>query len=249
MALLWGLSPSVPLSDVSPSPLPQVEVSHTDGSPVGLVPIRLSNSDGFIQTLNADARGVVTFRINTPRENKPMAITVTADGDKGSEVERIQITPYTSRTESFLHMDVPNQVLSPGETLKVMLKAVTPTPNKIKKIYYMVLNKGQLLSLKYITQSDYMELQVPVTSSMIPSFRIVTYYHLGAEIVANSAWVDVTDVCEGKLKLSPQVSGPIAPGGTFKLLVETDGITSVSLAAVDTAVYALNSKNKLTPGK
>ncbi|KAG9467235.1 hypothetical protein GDO78_015376 [Eleutherodactylus coqui] len=94
-----------------------------------------------------------------------------------------------------------------------------------------------------------MVVNVVVTAKMVPSFRIVAYYYLGSEIVANSVWIDVTDVCEGKLQLRTNVADSIQPGGAFKLTIETDDKTSVALSAVDTAVYLLNSKNKLTPNK
>lgn len=45
------------------------------------------------------------------------------------------------------------------------------------------------------------------------------------------------------------VANTILPGSSFRLTMETDESTKVSLSAVDTAVYLLNSKNKLTPGK
>ena len=41
-------------------------------------------------------------------------------------------------------------------------------------------------------------LSLPVTKDMVPSFRIVAYYHVGSsEVVSDSVWVDVKDTCIG----------------------------------------------------
>ncbi|KAM4641591.1 complement C4-like isoform 2-T3 [Discoglossus pictus] len=224
------------------------EVSLADGSPPDDATVRLTGSNIKTMTLKPNKNGVAAFRINT--ENvKALDLKVMVEGLEGSEDEDLRLLPYTSATNSFLHIDVPSQVLSPGETMKFTVKVVTSNPSLVKKIYYMVLNKGQLLSFNSIAYGDFLEVQVLVTSSMVPSFRIVIYYHLGTEIVANSAWVDVEDVCEGKLILSHNVKDYIGPAESFNLDVETDGKTSVSLSVVDSAVYILNAKNKLTQDK
>lgn len=46
---------------------------------------------------------------------------------------------------------------------------------------------------------------VNVNMDMVPSFRLVAYYFTGlspkGKIVADSVWVDVKDVCKGKVQL------------------------------------------------
>ena len=45
-------------------------------------------------------------------------------------------------------------------------------------------------------------LYLRVTNDMIPSFRIVAYYHVGSsEVVSDSVWVDVKDTCMGTVKI------------------------------------------------
>ena len=40
---------------------------------------------------------------------------------------------------------------------------------------------------------------------MIPSFRLIGFYYLqNGDIIADSVWVDVEDVCEAKLKVGSQ---------------------------------------------
>ncbi|XP_075692559.1 complement C4-like isoform X2 [Rhinoderma darwinii] len=225
------------------------EVTHTDGSPAPGVKVKLLKSNVELRSSISDNNGAAVFLINTDSNQKLLEIKVTAGDDGAQQDEPLHLTPYNSKENSFLHLEIPNQILSPGESVKIAIKVVTPDPGRVKKVYYMILNKGQILDLKSIDRRDFMVVNVLVTAKMVPSFRVIAYYYLSSEIVANSVWVEITDVCEGKLQLRTNVLDSIQPGQPFQLTIETDDKTSVSLSAVDTAVYLLNSKNKLTPTK
>ncbi|KAG8541941.1 hypothetical protein GDO81_027900, partial [Engystomops pustulosus] len=225
------------------------EVTHTDGSPAPGVVVKLLQDNVELGSSRSDNNGATFFQINTNTKQKTIDLKVTAGDVGASQEELLHLISYTSKANSFLHLEFPNQILNPGESVRIAMKVLTPDPGRVKKVYYMILNKGQILDLKSINRADFMVINVHVTAKMVPSFRILAYYYLGSEIVANSAWVDVTDVCEGKLQLRTNLDDSIEPGKTFQLTIETDDVTSVSLNAVDTAVYILNSKNKLTQGK
>ncbi|XP_073454505.1 complement C4-B-like [Aquarana catesbeiana] len=226
-----------------------VEVTYTDGTLARGVPVKLLKGSTQLGSFPSDEDGKAIFQINTNANEKTLDLTIRAEGSDGRQEETIRLTPYTSKTNSFLHMEVPSQVLNPGESIKVTLKVVSPQSGSVRKIYYMVLNKGQIMEMKSIEKSEFMVFTVPVSTQLIPSFRIIAYYYLDSETVANSVWIDVSDVCEGKLQVRTDVASTILPGSSFRLTMETDESTKVSLSAVDTAVYLLNSKNKLTPGK
>ncbi|KAM3911149.1 complement C4-B-like [Leptodactylus fuscus] len=225
------------------------EVTHTDGSPAPQVMVKLFKSKVLQSSLKSDNYGVTSFQVNTDVNQKSFELKVTAGDDGGRQEELLHLSPYTSKANSYLYLDVPNQIMSPGESLKISLKVMAANPTAVKNVYYMILNKGQILELKSVAGQEFMVANVFVTPKMVPSFRIIAYYYMASEIVANSVWVDVHDVCEGKLELSTNVNDRLEPGQSFRLTIETDDKTSVSLNAVDTAVYLLNSKNKLTQGK
>ncbi|CAI9591800.1 unnamed protein product [Staurois parvus] len=165
-----------------------VEVTYTDGTLARGVPVKLLKQNTQLSSFLSDEDGKAVFQINTEAKEKSLDLTIRAEGSDGRQEERIHLTSYTSKTNSFLHMNVPSQVLSPGESIKVTLKVVTPQSGSVRRIYYM-------------------------------------------------------------LQVRTDVADSILPGTSFMLTMETDELTSVSLSAVDTAVYLLNSKNKLTPGK
>lgn len=51
--------------------------------------------------------------------------------------------------------------------------------------------KGQML----------ISMTIPVTPNMMPSFRLIAYYHPNdKEVVSDSVWVDVKDSCMGSVR-------------------------------------------------
>ncbi|MED6285492.1 hypothetical protein CHARACLAT_029864, partial [Characodon lateralis] len=86
---------------------------------------------------------------------------------------------------------------------------------------------------------------------MLPSFRIIAYYHpTDTEVVSDSVWVDVKDSCMGSLTLESARPVPsYEPRRMFSLKVTGDPGATVGLVAVDKGVYVLNNKHRLTQKK
>lgn len=72
--------------------------------------------------------------------------------------------------------------------------------------------KGQVELMGRVPSSNKI-INLRITEKMVPAFRFLAYYFIAnegrQEIVADSVWVDVMDVCEGKV-LSKQVASVIA---------------------------------------
>lgn len=71
-------------------------------------------------------------------------------------------------------------------------------------ISLQISSRGQLVSHgRYRTRGQVLiSLIVPITKDMLPSFRIVAYYHTNDnEVVSDSVWVDVKDTCMGSVSL------------------------------------------------
>lgn len=71
-----------------------------------------------------------------------------------------------------------------------------------------VVAKGQAELLGRVPSSN-KAINLKITEKMVPNFRFLAYYFVEnqgrQEIVADSVWVDVMDVCEGKV-LSKQIT-------------------------------------------
>uniref|UniRef100_A0A672Q448 Complement C4-like n=1 Tax=Sinocyclocheilus grahami TaxID=75366 RepID=A0A672Q448_SINGR len=197
--------------------------------------------------------GDVAMSFQIPPQAKNLAITVFAEG-RDQEVIRSdkKMTASATKAEehSYLSLEVEHQVLQPGEALKATLRDITPqSAAKPTLIYFMVWSKGQIVQVGRVPRTEITTVNVNVNVDMVPSFRLVAYYFTDsspkAKIVADSVWVDVKDVCKGKVRLR-QIIFQNRNCEVIDVSAEiTDPKTKVALAAVDSAVYILN-KNKLS---
>uniref|UniRef100_UPI0009B350A3 complement C3-like n=1 Tax=Monopterus albus TaxID=43700 RepID=UPI0009B350A3 len=139
-----------------------------------------------------------------------------------------------------------------GDNLKINLN-LNKQPAQDTDITYLILSRGRLVKHdRYKTRGQALiSLIVPITKDMLPSFRIVAYYHTNDnEVVSDSVWVDVKDSCMGTLRLEPSRPAPsYEPGRIFGLKVTGDPEATVGLVAVDKGVYVLNNKHRLTQKK
>lgn len=73
---------------------------------------------------------------------------------------------------------------------------------------FQILSRGQLVKHgRYQVKSEVLiSLMFPITKDMLPSFRIIAYYHQTAnEVVSDSVWVDVKDSCMGSVRHTTQM--------------------------------------------
>uniref|UniRef100_A0A3B3S7N0 Complement C3 n=1 Tax=Paramormyrops kingsleyae TaxID=1676925 RepID=A0A3B3S7N0_9TELE len=164
--------------------------------------------------------------------------------------------PYLTygNSQNYLHIGITSAELGIGDNLLVNLnlKNNAGVQDQISHFTYLVLNKGQIIRADRQEREkgqSLVILSLPIRKDMIPSFRLVVYYHLGqAEVVSDSVWVDVKDTCMGTLKVTSKKT-EYQPRNKFTLKIEGDPEAKVGLVAVDKGVYVLNSRNRLTQSK
>ncbi|XP_035993189.1 complement C3 [Fundulus heteroclitus] len=229
-----------------------VEVVNPDGSPADSVPI-LVNPGGISAVTKSN--GMARLPINTEPSLQRLEISARTNHPQVLSHRQAKATmvafPYKSPTNSLLHLSVHSAEVKLGEQMKIDLYFTKPEIEQ-KDITYMILSRGQLV--KHFRQRGnlkQMAFMVDITKEMLPSFRIVAFYHTNKnELVSDSVWVDVTDTCMGTLKL--EMTRPTAsyePRRSFNLKITGDPGATVGLVAVDKSVYALNNKNRLTQKK
>ncbi|XP_072406307.1 complement C4-B-like [Chiloscyllium punctatum] len=226
------------------------QVTYPDGSPASGIPVKLEGT----QPQNTEENGQVMLVMQSPADTDTFEIKVTAGN--GAEITEAKKTVriYQSNSKSYLHVNVPHDVLDPGSSFSADLAAVTSIGSgNVKYYYYMIISKGTILKMDRIQKTEFTKLTFPLSTTMVPAFRLVIYYYINVggktERVANSAWIDVKDVCEGKITIKSMTKEYYNPGGKANLFVETEDNGNVYLAIVDTAIYILNNKNKLTAKK
>ncbi|XP_066555897.1 complement C4 [Amia ocellicauda] len=199
-------------------------------------------------TGNQDGETVLTFKV--PKMALGLHITVIAEGSSSDITSKvITATPFHSKSKSYLSIEVPHTILGPGEAMDVTFKDITPGIDKPTYIYYVMVSKGKVIRANRVQRTDTTKVRLPFHFDMVPAFRLIAYFYTKLqEVVADSVWVDVRDVCKGQIKVTPSKE-EYRPAETMEFLIETDQAGKVALAAVDTAVYILNKQNKLTPKK
>ncbi|XP_012722401.2 complement C3 isoform X2 [Fundulus heteroclitus] len=229
------------------------EVVYPDNSPAQGVTVVVN--PGNMEEVTG-ANGVATFTVNTLESSQTLTILaqtkdpqLTAQGQASASMTA---HPYKSKSNSYLPVYVDSAEVELGKTIKVNI-FLSRQEREQKDITYLILSRGQMVKHgRYRTTGQGLfSLRLPVTKEMLPSFRIVAYYHPNSEeVVADSVWVDVKESCIGSLSLEsvrPAASYENRMG--FRLKVTGDPEATVGLVAIDTSVSHLNRKYRLTQRK
>ncbi|XP_045902911.1 complement C3-like [Micropterus dolomieu] len=230
-----------------------VEVVNPDESPAQGVEVVVN--PGQVRGSTA-ANGMARLTINTEARNDRLIITAKTSNPRILPERQATATmtalPYTTKGNNYIHIGVDTAELKLGENLKINLN-LNRQANQDHDITYLILSRGQLVkSGRYRTRGQVLiSLIVPISKEMLPSFRIIAYYHTNDnEVVSDSVWVDVKDSCMGSLKLESSRPAPsYEPRRMFGLKVTGDPGATVGLVAVDKGVYVLNNKHRLTQKK
>ncbi|XP_068583427.1 complement C3-like isoform X2 [Cebidichthys violaceus] len=230
-----------------------VEVVNPDGSPAeGL---RVVVDPEKVQAVTT-ANGIAKLTINTVANNLNLTITARTN-DPAISPERqasasMVALPYTTPGNNYIHIGVYTAELKLRDNLQINLNLKRQESHDTD-ITYLILRRGQLVKNgRYRTKGQFLiSLIFPVTKEMLPSFRIIAYYHTNSnEVVSDSVWVDVKDSCMGSLKLeSTKHKNSYEPRKMLALKVTGDPDATVGLVAVDKGVYVLNNKHRLTQKK
>ncbi|NXS50029.1 CO4A protein, partial [Balaeniceps rex] len=232
-------------------------VALIDGSPAASLPVTatvtLPGKTPMKKTEVSNKEGLIPFTFDIPGDAQMLQIMAEEGKERLESPETsIRAERYQSASRNYLSITIPHTIVAPGDTLRITLNDIHQSGSgKIDYFYYMVVAKGQAELLGRVPSSNKI-INLKITEKMVPAFRFLAYYFIAnegrQEIVADSVWVDVMDVCEGKIKVRTEQE-IYEPTDSINLLIETDHAGTVALAVVDKAVFILNKKNKLTAKK
>ncbi|XP_056225995.1 LOW QUALITY PROTEIN: complement C3-like [Seriola aureovittata] len=231
-----------------------VEVLNRDETPAKGVEVVVDPGDVLALT---DANGMARVDLNTMPQSSSLTITARTN-DPGISRERqasatMTALPYKTKSNNYIHIGVDTAELELGDNLKINFIFSRELNNQDTDVTYLILSRGQLVKHGHYRNRGQVliSLVFRITKEMLPSFRIIAYYHTNDnEVVSDSVWVDVKDSCMGSLTLEssrPAVS--YEPRWEFGLRVTGDPGATVGLVAVDKVTYFLNNKHRLTQKK
>ncbi|KAK1879949.1 Complement C3 [Dissostichus eleginoides] len=186
-----------------------VEVVNPDNTPAQGVPVVVQ--PGYVNGITAN-NGMARLTINT--RDPQLTITARTNDPRISSRRQASATmtalPYITKSKNYIHIGVDSADVELGNNLKINLN-INRRESHDYDITYLIMSRGQLvLKGRHKTRGQLLiSLIVLITKDMLPSFRIIAYYHTnGNEVVSDSVWVDVKDSCMGSLKLEPSRPAP-----------------------------------------
>ncbi|KAF1388978.1 hypothetical protein PFLUV_G00068530 [Perca fluviatilis] len=186
------------------------------------------------QSSNSQSDGLTFFIHNSPKEAVRVVLKFeTADSNLPAASQArltLEAESYRSPNQRYLYIDPPH----PAKAWRALS--------------YLVLSKGKVVhfnSQKFVHSGDNKHtLSFEVTTSMVPSIRVLVYYIVYAEgvseLVADSVWLDVSDKCVNGLKTDLSYPTQVyKPKQNLRLDIKTNQEGLVALSAVDSAIYTL----------
>uniref|UniRef100_A0A8D3CGD7 Anaphylatoxin-like domain-containing protein n=1 Tax=Scophthalmus maximus TaxID=52904 RepID=A0A8D3CGD7_SCOMX len=243
----------------------QVLVKDHLGKPVNRVQVRLVERQLFKQgstnedmpcpdSANSQSDGLAVFICNTPRGGVRAVLKFeTADSALPASSQAslsLHAVAYHSPNQRYLYIDppLPGQGLAVGNYANIKVYSATPTYLPVRALSYLVLSKGKVVdfgSHTFVSSADHKQtLSFKVTTSMVPSIRLLVYYILygegTSELVADSVWLDVRDKCLSGLKTDLSFRRrSYKPKEKLQLDIRTNEEGLVALSAVDSALFTL----------
>ncbi|KAE8300826.1 Complement C3 Complement C3 beta chain Complement C3 alpha chain [Larimichthys crocea] len=202
-----------------------VEVVNPDDSPADSVDVVVD--PGQVQGSTA-ANGLARLTINTDAGTSRLTVTaktnvpgITRERQATATMEAL---PYKTTNNNYIHIGVDAAELKLGDNLKVSF-IFGGQQSQTRNFTYLILSKGQLVKRGHGKVSDKLfSKMVLITKEMLPSFRIIAYFHTDDnEVVADSVWVDVKDSCMGSVwDIVEKYDTGCTPGGGNSMSVFYD---------------------------
>lgn len=231
----------------------QALVRDLSGSPAADIPVQVSAkflsspaSDPQVKDSrhSTDVNGQILVPIVLPQATSEMQLSVSA-GSPYPVSAQFSVKAPPAEGRGFLSIErLDPRPLHVGDVLNLNLQAVGLNGESFSHFYYVVVSRGQILSVHRVPRQSLTSVSLTVGHDMAPSFYFVAFYYHKGHPVANSLRVTVqAAACEGQLELMVPGKMEYRPGESARLRLQTDSLAHVALGAVDTALYAVGSKS------
>ncbi|KAK1327491.1 LOW QUALITY PROTEIN: hypothetical protein QTO34_012993 [Cnephaeus nilssonii] len=223
----------------------QALVRDMSGSPASDVPVKVAatfspgSASETHDKRNTDEHGQVLVSINVPPTTSEVQLSVSA-GSLHPATAKLTVRAPPSGSSGFLSLErLDPQPPRVGDNFRLNLRAVGVRGASFSHYYYMVLSRGQIVSVGREPRGALTSVSVFVDHRLAPAFYFVAfYYHGGLPWPTPCGWTSRL----GPLELSVDSHKDYRPGEVLKLQLHTDSVALVALGAVDTALYAAGGR-------
>uniref|UniRef100_UPI00398F0153 complement C5 n=1 Tax=Pristiophorus japonicus TaxID=55135 RepID=UPI00398F0153 len=218
---------------------------------------RQLNAEALHEGRRTKRDGTIMFTVNAPADIQELEFEIrTAFEDEQSITKLYTAIAYHSLSGSYLYITwtASFQKFRIGNSLNVYLVASSPYLNKIKRFHYQVISKGKIITFGTKDRppgNQVFNLNIPITTEMIPSARLFAYYVITgedkAELVVDSVWFEVEEKCVNNRQILLRTdSGVYKPGDQMSLRINAQPNSLVALSSIDTALYAIRTGSKIS---
>ncbi|HZG65899.1 MAG TPA: MG2 domain-containing protein, partial [Herpetosiphonaceae bacterium] len=180
-------------------------------------------------------RGLATIELAPPAGALSLELSASAPDASGAPVT---LRAGYSPSGNFVHVEqVMEGTLRVGDTARFLVHTTRETSN----VYYEVLARGQVV-FSDVIQSP--EIAISLSPQMAPEARLLVYQLLpNAEVAADWLPFKIEGAYPQKVEAGFS-QAEAAPGQELDVVVQTEGVARVGLAAVDRSVFIL-AENRL----
>ncbi|XP_067263766.1 complement C5 [Chanodichthys erythropterus] len=207
-------------------------------------------------TVTSRGDGIAYFTCNIPDNVKEAEFTFETEDPRWSQAPlKLKAESYVSVNHRYLYIDLHDgsTVFEVGRYINIKIFFHYRDYLSLETFSYQIISRGkvvQFATVKRVSEKS-QSLNIKITPDMVPSARLLVYYVLYgeeiAELVADSAWIDVKAKCVKNLNVDiSTVHSQYKPKDKLELRVSTKTREEslVAFSAVDTALYNLKSNDK-----
>ncbi|XP_035236018.1 complement C5-like [Anguilla anguilla] len=203
----------------------------------------------------SQADGTALFTYNIPPNSKTATFSLQTEDSTLPHTSQAKLTysaeAYKSINKRYLYIDWASlyQDMKVGEYASINVYFYHHPSLTLGTFSYQIISKGKIVKVKTVPRvgsSNVQNINFHVTADMVPSARLLVYYILTgeqmAELVADSVWFSVKAKCVNGLKTKLWANQEsYEPKENLMLQVQAGHGSLVALSSTDTAVYNLRA--------
>ncbi|XP_062523462.1 complement C3-like [Corticium candelabrum] len=228
-----------------------VKVTYPNGYPAAEINLNFSDQFGQKYSASTDYNGFAKLTLNTNRNSSNITCQVKPAGEQViTEFVFLPFKPTCTNPSSQFTIKLgprDDAIIKVGEMCQFEIIVNELTQEKID-MTFLVFSHGLIQhSTTSSLSKGFNTLGISVEPHWSEKFHLIGYYYDQScdSISTDVLTVQVEQTFTNEIEIRPQMTS-VSPGSTVTLEVRTEPNSDVALLAVDSGMYALNNKNKLT---